>query len=498
MRRYSATVATDLKRNLPWAVASGALCALLFYPFDCWLLGPLALVPLLLAMRRIVTVRSAAYLALACGWVFALMSLRWLWAIFGTGTIAVAVLIALPWALFGAAYRALAPRLSPLALVGLTPVLFVAMEWLRCQGWYLRFSWLQIGSCYVASQGSQSTYPLVGIYGMTLLSVLVSAAVAGAVVQPRRDARLRGLLGAAGLVAAIVLLFRLAWVTSLQRQVETYDRAVKVLLVQSETEDLDWLLTTTRQYAPTRPQLVVWPELALADYVEDDPAALRRLAGLTRAMHTTLIFGCKSHVPAGVRCDWLRRRAMRQTDADIYYNSALIMSPEGHLIGRYHKRHPIQFFADGVPGPGYPVFDSPAGPVGIGICYDLDFADTALSLTRHGAQLLVVPTFDARDWGRVQQMQHARLAQARAAEVSRCVVRPTSSGVSQIIAPGGEQVTFVPTSEASQITGVVALRSFVTPYVRGVWLLPYVCVGISLLMLIWAAWRAQVSSTSAG
>ena len=491
MRPQSPGIVADLKQTTPWAIASGVLCALLFYPFDLWFLAPVALVPLLLALGKTSSVRAAAYLAIIFGATFAAISLHWLWSIFSTGTIAVAVLISIPWGLFGAAYRLLTPRLSPVAMLLTTPTLFVAAEWIRCQGWYFRFSWLQIGSCYVASQSSQSTYPLVGIYGMTFLTVLVSAAIVMAVTRPERPARQRGLLATAALVAALALFFRAAWVTELQHRVESYGRAVKVLLVQSETEDLDWFLSTTRQYATTRPQLIVWPELALADYAEDDPRTMQRLRELTRSLNTTLVFGCKSHLPPGVPCDWLRRRAMLQSEGELYYNSALIMAPSGEIIGRYHKRHPIQFFADGVPGPGYPVFQAPWGKLGAAICYDLDFADTSLQLARNGAELLVVPTFDARDWGRVQQMQHARLALARAAEVGRCVVRPTSSGVSQIIAPGGEQVTFIPTGPASAITGLVGMRGDLTPYTKATWRLPQACLLISIVMLLWATIRRR-------
>lgn len=34
----------DLRRNALWAVASGAACALMFPPWELWLLGPVALV----------------------------------------------------------------------------------------------------------------------------------------------------------------------------------------------------------------------------------------------------------------------------------------------------------------------------------------------------------------------------------------------------------------------------------------------------------------------
>jgi apolipoprotein N-acyltransferase len=489
MQWASQDLAQDLRRGIAPALGSGLLCALLFYPYDLWVLGPVCLVPLLLALRRTESLRAAAYLALIFGWAFALAALPWLWSIFSTGAIGVCIMLALPWALFGLAYRTLSPRVDSATLVLAAPVLFTAAEWVRCQGWYFRFSWLQLGASYVASSGSQSTYPLIGVYGLTFLTVLVNAVVAEAVRQKSSRARLQGLAAAAALVAVLVLAFRVAWLVDLQPQAESYDRSVKVLLVQSETEDLDWFVDQTHQYAGTKPQLIVWPELAVNDYVEDDPATLGRLQSLARELGAVLVLGCKSHVPAGVRCDWLRRRAMRQAEGNVYYNSALIIGPTGDVMGRYHKRHPIQLFADGVPGPGHPVFPTPAGKLGVAICYDLDFADTALSLTRHGAELLVVPTYDAYDWGRLQQVQHARLALARAAEVRRCVVRPTSSGVSQIIAPGGEQVTFLARGPASLTTGVVGLRDDLTPYVRFVWLLPYACLVVSVLVLGWVVVR---------
>ncbi len=487
MQQRAGSLADDLKRGVLPALASGVLCALLFYPYDLWFFGPVCLVPLLVALRRTGTHRAAAYLALLWGWAFALISLPWLWSIFSTGALGACVLIALPWAVFGLAYRYVSPRLPSVGTVVLTAALFTAVEWLRCQGWYFRFSWLQLGASYVASAGSQSTYPLLGVYGMTFLTVLVNAAVAEVWRQQEIRRRLGGLAGVAALVAVIVLGFRGAWLVELRQTAERYDRPVKVLLVQSETDDLDWFVDQTRRYAVTRPQLVVWPELAVSDYVEDDPATLGPLQSLARELRAVLVLGCKSHVPAGARCDWLRRRAMVQAEGNIYYNSALVIGPDGAILGRYHKRHPIQFFADGVPGPGYPVFPTPAGRIGVAICYDLDFADTSLSLTRHGAELLVVPTFDAYDWGRVQQVQHARLALARAAEVRRCVVRPTSSGVSQIIAPGGEQVTFLARGPASLTTGVVGLRDDLTPYARFMWLLPYGCLLVSVVALVGVA-----------
>ncbi|MEN6645018.1 MAG: hypothetical protein ABFE08_21465, partial [Armatimonadia bacterium] len=327
MRLTPSDVAVDLKRNGLLAVGSGVLGALVFYPFDLWFLAPVALVPLLIGLHRTETTRAAGYLALLTGWTMSLVSLHWRWSIFATGMIAVCVLIALPWLLFGLGYHVLARRLAfcargrhaphagisvsesgmrsmpttRLEMILATPVLFTAIEWVRCQGWYFRFSWLQPGSAYVASQASQSTYPLVGVYGMTFLTVLVSAALTLALLQPNRVRRLKALAATTGLVAVLALAFRVAWLTGLSSGGAvgggTDPDPLTVLMVQSETEDLDWLIERTREFARSRPKLIVWPELAVNDYVTDDPAVLERLQSLAREMQATLILGCKSHVP---------------------------------------------------------------------------------------------------------------------------------------------------------------------------------------------------------
>ncbi|MEN6545897.1 MAG: hypothetical protein ABFE07_07650, partial [Armatimonadia bacterium] len=110
MRLAPSDVAVDLKRNGLLAVGSGVLGALVFYPFDLWFLAPVALVPLLIGLHRTQTTRAAGYLALLTGWTMSLLSLHWLWSIFATGMIAVCVLIALPWLLFGLGYHVLARR----------------------------------------------------------------------------------------------------------------------------------------------------------------------------------------------------------------------------------------------------------------------------------------------------------------------------------------------------------------------------------------------------
>lgn len=258
----------------------------------------------------------------------------------------------------------------------------------------------------------------------------------------------------------------------------------KARVIQDEMGDLDQLRELTLKSMADQARLVVWPELAVSDYPLSKPSLLTDLEKIARASHGTLVLGCKEEAPQSIRCDGLRRRAMQSTEGKLYYNAALVLSSDGTVLGTYHKTHPIQFFSDGVPGRRYPTFNTPCGRIGIAICYDFDFASTALNLIRNGAELLVVPTFDAMEWTALQHTEHSRMAQARAAEVGRYVVRATSSGISQIIAPNGTVTAAVPNGESGSACGDVRAYRDKTPYVEVSWMLPWICVAISLLWLV--------------
>lgn len=79
--------------------------------------------------------------------------------------------------------------------------------------------------------------------------------------------------------------------------------------------------------------------------------------------------------------------------ADRLYNSAIIVGPEG-LVGLYRKVHLFSreklFFTPG--NLGFPVFDLPFGRVGMMICFDWIFPESARSLTLGGADLILHPS----------------------------------------------------------------------------------------------------------
>lgn len=85
-----------------------------------------------------------------------------------------------------------------------------------------------------------------------------------------------------------------------------------------------------------------------------------------------------------------------------YYNTSLVFSPTGALIGKHRKTHlfdidipsKIRFKESETLSPGNKVtiIDLPEyGKIGLSICYDIRFPETAMIAARNGAFLLVYP-----------------------------------------------------------------------------------------------------------
>ena len=478
--------------NILLAILSGVLAGLAFPPFELWPLAWVALVPLLIALRRTSAVRFAGYLALLFGLSFCATALPWMTAIFGPLVVGIFVLASLPWLLFGLAYRVLSDRSPVWVVVLLAPAFWLAMEWIRCEGWYFKFSWLQLGFTVVPNSSLSSSFPLIGVYGVTFMIVLVNAVIALLIIK--RDWRVP-------LAAACLLLVLLAipWIADRQYNppaqvsrprgefAREHIRYPTAVIVQDERGGLETLRALTERALAgidAQPLLVVWPEYALPMYLLEDTYArrdLKTLQAFVRKNNCTLVLGTKKHAPSDAPCDWLRRRSMTAGGDGLFYNIALVIGPDGQVLGDYAKTHPIQFFSDGVPGRSYQRIDTPAGRLGIAICYDFDYAHTALNLVRNGAEVLVVPTFDAVEWGETQHRQHTRMAQARTAEVGLYTIRVTSSGISQVLDPTGQPLASIPFGDSAAASENFFSLAACTSYVRFMWLLPYLCLGIGLL-----------------
>jgi predicted amidohydrolase len=111
--------------------------------------------------------------------------------------------------------------------------------------------------------------------------------------------------------------------------------------------------------------------------------------------------------------------SLYERDGRAVYNAAVLIGPDGALIGKYRKvclPH-VEIEAGVTPGHDYPVFNTVFGKVGLMICYDGFFPEVARELTNRGAEVIAWPV-----WG-----CNPLLAQARACENHVYVVSSTYS-----------------------------------------------------------------------
>ncbi len=82
-----------------------------------------------------------------------------------------------------------------------------------------------------------------------------------------------------------------------------------------------------------------------------------------------------------------------ERDGPLIYNVAVLIGPDGKLVGKYRKVClPRPEIEGGVtPGHEYPVFQTRFGKVGMMVCYDGFFPEVARELSNHGAEVIAWP-----------------------------------------------------------------------------------------------------------
>lgn len=94
---------------------------------------------------------------------------------------------------------------------------------------------------------------------------------------------------------------------------------------------------------------------------------------------------------------------------DRFYNTSVVVSPDGELVARYRKLHLFDVEVDGkvyeesatmAPGEEVVVASVAGVPVGLSICYDLRFPELYRRLAAWGARVVTVPAAFTMDTGK--------------------------------------------------------------------------------------------------
>jgi apolipoprotein N-acyltransferase len=475
--RFAARVRAlpEKRRALTWrwiriglALLAGAGTALAHPPFGV-LNGLLGYPLLMILSERSDTTRGAfwmgwlagfAYFFIGCWWVaeafFVNPEQAWM-APFAASLLPAGI------GLFWGAACALYRRFAPIGVVRilLFAALFCAAEWLR--GHVLTgFPWNPAGATWRAGGGMSQFASVVGVYGLSLVTVAATAALAPLIGPGARRSRLisagLGLLAltAVGVVGAV----RLA-----QAELQFTDTVVRLVQADVKQETkwspeayrsiVDRYVALTGQPGAKTPDVVVWPEGALPASANDVFASADAIsiAGALRPGQTLLMGLARGEADPSA------------PDGARYYNSLFALADEGgpglRIAAVYDKHRlvpfgeylplgslmtsiglrslvhmPSDFSAGPVPAP---IRIPGAPPVQVLICYESLYPGFTPGAVGR-PDWIVNASNDAWFGATSGPRQHLNLASYRAIETGLPIARATPTGISAMIDPWGRIV----------------------------------------------------------
>lgn len=417
-------------------------------------------------------------------------------------------LLAMTWdafrfGLFGYVAAVIRPASATAALVW--PTVWVALEWL----WPHVFPW-RLGHSQSAWIEAVQISELFGVYGVSFLMVGSATAAAmllrtGLAWRAEGATPMRPVLWQAG-VSALVVFCALAWGRRRIEQIEdglATRPQLTVALVQPGTTS-GRMLETCRaksQDVQAQAELICWPESSIGDYSlmltslrpSNEVAATQGTAfGVRTSPEITrpLLCGGGSFAPGA-------------PDGP-YFNTAFLIDAEANILGRYHKRGlaPWGEYVAGqqwIPGlrelfgirAEYLAGDSAAplnlpdgAALGVLICYEDLLEDHARESVRAGAHMLVNLN-NLAAFGRSHALwQHQQLAQFRAVETRRYLLRCGTVGSTAVISATGRVVAQAPPHEAAALVQAIPLLETQTLYTRFGDVLAIMCMVTTAVLAI--------------
>ena len=467
-----------VNKNHGLALLAGVACVSGFAPFGIFPVPVLALAVLFSLWQRAGSPRVAAWLGFAFGLGLFSAGIGGIYIamhVYGNMSLLLALLATLLFAAFWALIPALAgyvqARMSVtngLRIVLVMPAVWALLEWFR--GLLVTgFPWLVLG--YAQSDSPLAGYaPLLGVYGVSLVAA-ISAGLLVLTWQSRRNKQ--GKLALAALLifwGVGALLRNVAWT-------QPHGEPFSVALVQGNiaqnlkfNEDaLVGTLETYRRLAlQNNARLTVLPETALPLLRHEAPQVMiEQLRDHAKLNGGDVLIGSFERDQGG------------------YYNSVFTLgaADEQH----YRKQHLVPFgefiplrpllgwFINGVldipmgdlarGGAQQALLDVAGQLVAVNICYEDVFGEEIIRALPQ-ATLLVNVTNDAWYGDSPVAAQHNQIAQFRALESGRMMLRATNTGVTSIIGADGKVLQQLPQHEEAVLQGQAQGYDGSTPYVR--------------------------------
>ena len=462
------------------AVAGGACVFLSLAPYDLWFMGVVAalvFVCLCIPQRRqrdyflLSLLFHFSMFATGVNWVYVSMHTFGqvpgaLAAVFTAGfAVFLALLSSLPWLVFAKVGKTPAQRLL------LAPVFWVLSEWSR--GWLLTgFPWLYLGHGQAHTLLS-GWLPLFGALGASLM-VMLSASALVLLAQRSKQSAIT-----AGLVLCMVwggggLLRQVSWTTPMGEPINVTLVQPNIALADKWNPALNQKIVNhiealSEQHWHQR--LVIWPEAAVPFFGEDALAYLDDLDQQLKPMNSALITGYLTY-------DEQQERAYNAIGGvglgeGKYLKQRLV--PFGEYVPLEDQLRglinffdlPMSIIAAGSDNQSGLVYQQQEQSVRIApaICYEIAYGPLVADLAKD-AQLIVTLSNDAWFADSIGPHQHMQLAQVRAVENRKPVLRVTNNGVTASVGSDGKILDQLPQFTSATLDTTVQPMSGSTVYSR--------------------------------
>jgi apolipoprotein N-acyltransferase len=390
----------------------------------------------------------------------------------------------------GSDEREKAGRIS-LPLILAFAAFWIVTEWLR--SWvFTGYVWNPLAAVWQSQLELVRMTAWLGTYGMSAI-VIMSASLILLTLQRQYKA------SATGLVALAAI-----WLSGLDLPVTSPNNAPfspSLTIVQPNISQADKytpgydainfakLAMNSRRAPDHGPRLILWPEAALPDYLEDGyPYRYYQFqpgesaAGARKRLTTLMGEG-------DVLVTGANRLVIDKGQLVAARNSVSALDSTGKLLGHYDKAHLVPYGEylplpwllrplglarlvpgdlDFWPGPGPQTMTFSVGgkpvKVGMQICYEIIFSGQTVDRNNR-PDFIFNPSNDA--WfGTVGPPQHLAQARLRAIEEGLPVVRATPTGISAIIDADGRIIESLPLGKAGRIDARLPVAKAPTLFAR--------------------------------
>ena len=353
---------------------------------------------------------------------------------------------------------------SPVSLRVLLVIapLWVVFEWIR-EWLFTGLPWLSAG--YSQTDNILSAWaPVGGVYLVSLVVVMLTGTFVILVKQKKLTA-----------IFTFSLIMAASYFINMQHWTSLDERVLSVKLVQGNVSIWDkWdarkassilqkYLDLSEQDQPT--DLTIWPEAAAPVLMKQLPKEFLKV--IKQKKNTYTLFGVIEKNPDSGQ--FYNSVVANQSDGTFAFYRKIQLVPFGEFLP---FKFMLQWLLDylHIPMSDFTAYEKPQPPIsikgikiGVSICYEDAFANVIRGSLPE-ADLLVNVSEDAWFGNSLAPHQRLQMAQMRAIENGRSLIRVSNNGLSSIINYKGEIQQLAPQFETHVSVGNAEVRSGVTPF----------------------------------